>query len=235
MLLMEEQLQQSWDNMTNEQGIANVRVPIAEGSILEGILKVPNYAKGVVLFAHGSRSNYKSPRNQIVAQALYNAGIGSLRINLHTAEDNSTDVTQKDINTLAHRFLSATYWIKKNTDTENLNIGYFGASTGAAVALTAAAERPDSLTTIVLRSGYTHWVSPDLLKQIKAPTLLIIGGDDRKVIEFNRNPFEQLSEARIKGLVIVSGADHNFEPGKIEEVARLASSWFESYICSQVA
>lgn len=213
--------------MVNEWGGQKIQIPIGGGLVTEGILNISEATKRIILFAHGSGSNHLSPRNQKIAEALYNAGFGSLLINLHTAGE---DVYAKpeDITLLANRFVAATDWTMHNEDMTGFKIGYFGASTGAAVALVSAAQRSDIVTSIILRSGYTHWVASDFLKQIKAPTLLVIGGDDTDVIEYNRVPFEQLSEAKTKGLVIVSGANHNFD-GKIEEVGRLACSWFQCY------
>lgn len=214
-------------NMANEKDSQNIQIPIGESSLTEGILRIPEFSNRIILFAHGSGSNRLSPRNQKIAEALYDAGFASLLIDLLTIGDNLS-YKEEHIPSLANRFIAATDWITQNKFTADFKIGYFGASIGAAIALVAAAQRSNIVTSIILRSGYIHWAAPEFLSQIKAPTLLIIGAEDKDVIEFNRRPFEQLNEAKTKGLVIVSGANHNFD-GKIEEVGRLARSWFECY------
>lgn len=208
-------------------------VLVKAGSVsLEGNLTIPQGAKGIVLFAHGSGSSRHSPRNRYVASVLQAAGLATLLIDLLTAEEEIIDMRTRhlrfDIDLLAKRLVGATDWLQQNPSTENLRIGYFGASTGAAAALVAAAERPEVVSAIVSRGG-----RPDLagaaLPRVKAPTLLIVGGYDYPVIEMNQSALAQLRTE--KQLVIVPRATHLFEePGALEQVARLATQWFERYL-----
>jgi putative phosphoribosyl transferase len=208
-----------------------VHVP-AGAVTLDGNLGVPAGAHGVVLFAHGSGSSRHSPRNRYVAGVLREAGLATLLMDLLTADEEAIDLqTQRlrfDISLLADRLVDATDWLTQNPDTRDLTIGYFGASTGAAAALVAAAERPDAVGAIVSRGG-----RPDLagaaLARVRAPTLLIVGGNDIPVIGMNQEAMAQL-HAETK-LEIMPGATHLFEePGALEEVARLAREWFERYL-----
>ncbi|MCZ7572134.1 MAG: dienelactone hydrolase family protein [Ardenticatenaceae bacterium] len=203
--------------------------------VLEGNLSVPEGARGIVLFAHGSGSSRFSPRNRSVAQVLRRAGVGTLLIDLLTAQEEAVDVQTRhlrfDIPLLAERLVGATDWLGQNPDTRDLRVGYFGASTGAGAALVAAAERPDAVGAVVSRGG-----RPDLagraLSRVRAPTLLIVGGNDVPVIAMNEEALEQLRSE--KKLVIVPGATHLFEePGALEEVARLAADWFGRYLGGQ--
>jgi putative phosphoribosyl transferase len=208
-------------------------VQIAAGKItLEGNLCIPEEARGVVAFAHGSGSSRHSPRNRYVARVLRNAGQATLLFDLLTVEEEAEDIkTAKfrfDIGLLARRLVAATDWLKENAGTRKLGIGYFGASTGAAAALIAAVERPDIVAAIVSRGG-----RPDLagkaLPRVKAPTLLIVGGHDFLVIEINQEALAKISAE--KKLVVVPGATHLFEEaGALEEVARLAADWFTSHL-----
>jgi putative phosphoribosyl transferase len=193
---------------------------------------MPDRAEGIVLFAHGSGSSRHSPRNRYVAQVLSHAGLATLLIDLLTADEEATERWTKhlrfDIGLLAGRLIGATDWLKQNSETNPLRIGYFGASTGAAAALVAAAERPEDIGAIVSRGG-----RPDLagsaLERVQAPTLLIVGGHDLPVIDMNQEALDQLRVP--KQLTIVPGATHLFEePGTLEEVARLASQWFGHYL-----
>ena len=208
-----------------------VRV-LAEHVVLEGNLTMPDKAQGIVLFAHGSGSSRHSPRNRYVAKVLSDAGFATLLIDLLTADEEAAERWTRhlrfDIGLLAGRLIGATDWLKQNSETEHLRIGYFGASTGAAAALVAAAERPEDIGAIVSRGG-----RPDLagsaLKRVQAPTLLIVGGYDLPVIDMNQEALDQLRVP--KQLTIVPGATHLFEePGTLEEVARLASQWFGQYL-----
>ena len=198
--------------------------------VLEGNLAIPEGAKGVVLFAHGSGSSRFSPRNRAVASSLNSSNIGTLLIDLLTAEEEAIDrVTAHlrfDIELLAQRLIGATDWLGQAPETRTLRIGYFGASTGAAAALMAAVERPHSVAAIVSRGGRPDLAGP-ALSHVQAPTLLIVGGNDLAVIEMNR---EALAELRCqKRLEIVPGATHLFEePGTLERVADLARGWFET-------
>lgn len=208
-------------------------VHVIEGEIaLEGNLTIPEGAQGIVLFAHGSGSSRHSPRNRFVAEALQSRGLATLLIDLLTPEEERLDMRTAqlrfDIDLLADRLVSTTGWLENQPETKDVNLGYFGASTGAGAALVAAAQRPDRVAAVVSRGG-----RPDLagaaLSQVKAPTLLIVGGDDLPVIEMNREASARLKVE--KQLVIVPGATHLFEePGTLEEVARLAGEWFERYL-----
>jgi putative phosphoribosyl transferase len=210
-----------------------VRVPI--GSItLEGKLNVPEGARGLVLFAHGSGSGRHSPRNRYVAQELRRAGLATLLIDLLTPDEEEIDLRTRhlrfDIGMLAQRLVGATDWLKGEPDTQNLRVGYFGASTGAGAALVAAAEHPEEVGAIVLRGGRPD-LAGDALARVRAPTLLIVGENDVPVIEMNREAMERLRVE--KELKIVSGATHLFEePGALEKVARLASDRFVRYLGS---
>jgi dienelactone hydrolase len=208
-------------------------VHVTAGAItLEGNLSIPDGARGIVLFAHGSGSSRHSPRNRFVARELQQRSLGTLLIDLLTAQEEQVDMRTAhlrfDIGLLAHRLVVATDWLRDQPETASLKLGYFGASTGAAAALVAAAERPDRVAAVVSRGG-----RPDLagsaLPHVKAPTLLIVGGDDVPVIGLNRQADARLNvEKRIE---IVPGASHLFEePGTLEEVARLAGEWFERYL-----
>jgi putative phosphoribosyl transferase len=208
-----------------------VQVP-AGAVTLDGNLGVPAGARGIVLFAHGSGSSRHSPRNRYVAGVLREAGLATLLMDLLTADEEAIDLqTQRlrfDISLLADRLVGATDWLAQNPETRDLTIGYFGASTGAAAALVAAAQRPDAVGAIVSRGG-----RPDLagaaLARVRAPTLLIVGGNDIPVIGMNQEAMAQLHvETKLE---IVPGATHLFEePGALEEVARLAREWFERYL-----
>lgn len=199
---------------------------------LEGMLEIPRGAQGIVLFAHGSGSSRHSPRNRAVAQALQEGGLATLLLDLLTVEEEQIDrVTAQlrfDIALLARRLVGATDWLLQQAETSSLRIGYFGASTGAAAALVAAAERPEAVTAIVSRGG-----RPDLagtaLPSVRAPTLLIVGGLDGPVIDMNQEALEQMRAE--KQLRIVPGATHLFEePGTLEQVARMARDWFVHHL-----
>jgi putative phosphoribosyl transferase len=208
-----------------------VQVP-AGAVTLDGNLGVPVGARGIVLFAHGSGSSRHSRRNRYVAGVLRKAGLATLLMDLLTADEEAIDLqTQRlrfDISLLADRLVGAMDWLAQNPDTRDLTIGYFGASTGAAAALVAAAQRADAVGAIVSRGG-----RPDLagaaLARVRAPTLLIVGGNDIPVIGMNQEAMAQLHVETT--LEIVPGATHLFEePGALEEVARQARAWFERYL-----
>ena len=208
-------------------------VRVSAGPVtLEGSLGIPNSAGGVVLFAHGSGSGRHSPRNRYVARVLREANLATLLIDLLTEDEEEVDLRTTrlrfDIELLARRLVGATDWLVQNPDTEQLWIGYFGASTGAGAALVAAAERPDEVGAIVSRGGRPD-LAGDALPLVKAPTLLIVGGNDEPVIGMNE---EALARMRaVKRLQIVPGASHLFEePGALEEVARLATVWFARHL-----
>jgi putative phosphoribosyl transferase len=207
-----------------------VGIPIGE-AVLEGDLIIPEDATGIVLFAHGSGSSRHSPRNRLVAGTLNDAGIGTLLMDLLTPEeeayDRATGELRFNIGLLAERVILAVDWLRFGPG-EALRIGLFGASTGAAAALVTAAERQEHVAAVVSRGG-----RPDLagasLTRVRAPTLLIVGGLDRVVLELNE-PALQLIPAE-KQLVVVPGATHLFEePGALEKVARLAAEWFPRHL-----
>jgi putative phosphoribosyl transferase len=200
----------------------------ANGVILEGALVIPAEAQGVVLFAHGSGSSRHSPRNNFVAQVLQNAGVGTLLFDLLTRQEDAIYETRFDIDLLTRRLEHATRWLMEQPQCRALGIGYFGASTGAAAALQAAATFGQAIGAVVSRGG-----RPDLamaaLGNVTSPTLLIVGGLDDVVIELNRLAYEKLHGK--KQLATIPGATHLFEePGTLEEAARLAADWFNRYL-----
>jgi len=203
-------------------------IQIVSDSIrLEGELAIPADAAGVVLFAHGSGSSRLSPRNQFVAQALQKAGVGTLLFDLLTDEEARDRENVFDIDFLAHRLSDATRWLRNHGDARGYPLGYFGASTGAAAALAAAAQN-ETIAAVVSRGG-----RPDLamrhLGAVRAPTLLIVGGRDFGVIELNEKAYRVLRCE--KSLKIVPGATHLFEePGTLEQVAELAADWFRRHL-----
>lgn len=204
-----------------------VAIP-ADRVMLEGVLALPEHTQGVVVFAHGSGSSRLSPRNNYVASVLQRAGIGTLLMDLLTKEEDALYETRFNIDLLTERLLQATRWLQEQPDTAPLAIGYFGASTGAAAALRAAAD-PDAHTQAVVSRGGRPDLAEDALRRVYAPTLLIVGGNDDVVLQLNRMAFAQL--AGEKELAIVPGATHLFEePGALEHVARIATRWFERYL-----
>jgi putative phosphoribosyl transferase len=208
-----------------------VRVAAAR-VLLEGNLTLPEGARGIVLFAHGSGSSRFSPRNCYVAQQLNREKLATLLVDLLSPEEEAVDLRTArlrfNIGLLAERLVGVTDWLVRQPDTRPLRIGYFGASTGAAAALVAAAERPQIVRAIVSRGGRPDLAGPALAR-VEAPTLLIVGGGDTPVIELNRAALAQLRCE--KRLVIVPGATHLFEePGALDEVARLAREWFQQYL-----
>jgi putative phosphoribosyl transferase len=200
----------------------------ADSVTLEGILSIPAGAWSVVLFAHGSGSSRHSPRNNYVAAVLRKAGIGTLLFDLLTEREDAVYETRFNIHLLTERLTAATRWLDTRPDTKKLRVGYFGASTGAAAALEAAAELGPAIGAVVSRGGRPDLAGP-VLDRVKAPTLLIVGGNDDVVIELNRQAYDRL-EAE-KELIIIPGATHLFEePGALEEVARLAAEWFTRHL-----
>jgi dienelactone hydrolase len=204
-----------------------VKIPVGKAAI-EGNLSVPPAAKGVILFAHGSGSSRFSPRNQYVAKVLNNARLATLLIDLLTREEEEIDMRtgqfRFDIDLLSQRLIGATKWLRENPATKDLAFGYFGASTGAAAALIAAAKLPAEIRAVVSRGGRPD-LALDYLQEVKAPTLLIVGGNDTVVIDLNKKAMQCLSA--VKKLEIVPGASHLFEEqGKLEEVAKFSVDWF---------
>ena len=240
------------DDKEEKQGYYHqlVHVPAASGQevVLEGNLSIPKNAQGVVIFAHASGSSRHSPRNRYVAQVLQNEGIATLLIDLLTEDEEEVDLHTRhlrfDIGLLAKRLVGATDWlIKQNSESRDFKVGYFGASTGAAAALVAAAQRPNTINAIVSRGGRPDLAGTDNLQKVQAPTLLVIGGNDVPVIDMNKQALDKMhmledsnnndseKNKNKKKLVIVPGATHLFEePGKLEEVARLAAEWFSIYL-----
>jgi pimeloyl-ACP methyl ester carboxylesterase len=193
---------------------------------------VPLRATGVVLFAHGSGSGRHSPRNQRVAELLHEAGMATLLLDLLTSAEEQTDQFTRhyrfDVPLLAQRLIGATDWIRSLSETKQLPLAYFGASTGAAAALVAAADRPDAVQAVVSRGGRPDLAGRSLLR-VKAHTLLIVGANDRPVIALNREAFSDLRCE--KKFVLVPRATHLFEePGTLDEVARLARDWFITHL-----
>jgi dienelactone hydrolase len=215
------------------KGVAEISLQIpVDGVILGGDLAIPAGAKGIVVFVHGSGSSRFSSRNRFVAQVMQREGLATLLFDLLTPQeeeiDNYTMKLRFDIGLLAGRLAGVTAWLASREDTRHLAVGYFGASTGAAAALIAETRNPSLVKAIVSRGG-----RPDLagaaLPRVQAPTLLIVGGNDRQVIVLNEQALGLLTEE--KKLVIVPGATHLFEePGALEEAARLAGQWFGRYL-----
>jgi putative phosphoribosyl transferase len=232
------------------QNQETVRIKDDNQNIIEGNLTMPSSSqttttstsadiKGIVLFAHGSGSSRYSQRNQYVAQVLNDAGIGTLLIDLLTPEEERIDdITTEhrfNIKLLAKRLLAATDWILHSARFKNLKIGYFGASTGAAAALEAAAERASLIYAIVSRGGRPDLADSYVLNHIEAPTLLLVGENDKQVIELNEKALKQITKIEKKRkIVIVPNATHLFEePGALEEVARRASGWFQCFFLEE--
>lgn len=201
---------------------------------LDGELVLPAQTGAIVVFAHGSGSSRHSPRNKFVAERLQAAGIGTLLIDLLTAEEESEDRytghIRFDIGLLADRLSMIVDWLGSDSQSSSLHIGMFGASTGGGAALVAAAERPDSIEAVVSRGGRPDLAGP-ALRQVRAPTLLIVGQLDDVVIELNETALRELIACPDKELVIVPGASHLFEePGTLEQVAGLAAAWFSRHL-----
>ncbi len=210
---------------------AEIKIPVGN-VVVEGILTLPPDAKGVVLFAHGSGSGRFSPRNQYVAKEFNKVKIATLLFDLLTREEEETDALTAEyrfnIPLLANRLIGATQWLRNDSQTEKMSFGYFGASTGAAAALIAAAKLPNDIAVVVSRGGRPD-LAGEYLASVAAPTLLLVGGLDTEVIELNRFAMDQMTNKT--ELVIIPGATHLFEePGKLEEVARFSVDWFLRYL-----
>jgi len=203
-----------------------VEIPL-DWVIHKGNLLIPKAAKGLVIFAHGSGSSRLSPRNQYVASVLHNDGIATLLFDLLTEVEDRVYETRFDIDLLTRRLLLTTEWVKQQEMLKGLSLGFFGASTGAAAALKAAAKQPD-IRAVVSRGGRPDLAGEDL-PDVSAATLLIVGGFDDVVIELNQQAYEKLHCE--KSLKIVPGATHLFEEaGTLEQAASLANDWFLSYL-----
>jgi dienelactone hydrolase len=208
-------------------------VHIPAGSIeLDGDLVVPPSSGGVVLFAHGSGSSRLSPRNTYVAGILQQRGIGTLLFDLLTREEDRDYETRFDISLLTQRLLSATAWLQDRPQTQALKFGYFGASTGAAAALRAAAEMGNKIAAVVSRGGRPDLAGELALRRVNAPTLLIVGAADYDVVELNRQAYALMHCA--KELKLIPGATHLFEEeGTLEQAATAAADWFVQRLMSQ--
>jgi dienelactone hydrolase len=221
-----------------EREINEQPVKVTFGSVvLDGILAVPPQAQAIVVFAHGSGSSRFSHRNLFVAESLQKKGLATLLFDLLTRKeeeyDDRTGELRFDISLLAMRLGGATTWLTSQKETRDLTVGYFGASTGAAAALSAAAMKPDIVRAVVSRGGRPDLAGP-ALKDVKAPTLFIVGGNDTQVIRLNEKAMAQMSVER--KLEIVPGATHLFEEaGTLETVALLASQWFLAYLMTGAA
>jgi dienelactone hydrolase len=219
--------------MAHRTAVAATAVRVPAGDVwLQGDLAVPAGARGLVLFAHGTGSSRHSPRNRLVARSLEERDVATLLIDLFTPEEETIDLRtvhlRFDIDMLARRLVTIIDWLRQQPETGSLSIGLFGASTGGGAALAAAAARPDDVKAIVSRGG-----RPDLagacLAEVKAPTLLIVGGRDQPVIEMNRDAMRRM-HGKVT-LEIVPGATHLFEePGALDKVAALAGDWFVKFI-----
>lgn len=213
--------------------IIKKEVKITAGSVvLDGELIIPAGARGVVLFAHGSGSSRHSPRNKYVASVIRNANVGTLLFDLLTPDEESIDIYTRhlrfDISLLAERLVAAARWIRGQEETKNLEIGFFGASTGGGAALVAAAELGEMVSAVVSRGGRPD-LAGEALGRVGSPVLLIVGGLDDVVIGLNEQAYAQLRCE--KELKIVPSATHLFEePGTLETVAELAAGWFGRYL-----
>lgn len=203
----------------------------ADSVHLQGILGLPFQARGIVVFAHGSGSGRFSLRNNFVARVLQNVGIATLLVDLLEEQETFDRRNVFDIDLLAGRILANAHWLRQQPETQGLKIGYFGASTGAAAALQAAAREPHEIIAVVSRGGRPD-LATEYLHLVQAPTLLIVGGNDESVILLNETAYARLLCP--KELVIIPGATHLFEePGALEEVSQLASDWFMKYFIPQ--
>jgi len=222
--------------MTKSPNTAGLRsglselVTVPSGKVhLEGMLELAEKPQGIVLFAHGSGSSRLSPRNNFVARQLRASGLGTLLIDLLTPEEDQTYETRFDIGLLTVRLGDAAEWLRKYSATNNLALGLFGASTGAAAALRVAADFPQYVAAVVSRGGRPDLTGDDRLARVAAPTLLIVGGHDFGVIELNEETYRKLKCE--KELSIVPGATHLFEePGTLEKVAAVAARWFARHL-----
>jgi putative phosphoribosyl transferase len=219
---------------TAHSPVVDEEVQIRVGSLtLAGNLSIPDASSGIVLFAHGSGSGRFSSRNRFVAGRLQEANLATLLMDLLTEEEESIDRytahLRFDIGLLADRLVGATDWVSHDPRTADMAVGYFGASTGGGAALVAASRRPGRIAAVVSRGGRPD-LAAEALGKVRAPTLLIVGGDDEVVIDLNESALRELS-APVKQLKIVPGASHLFEePGKLEEVSRLAADWFARHL-----
>lgn len=207
---------------------SEVRIPSGQVQ-LDGTLVLPARARGIVIFSHGSGSGRHSPRNAYVAGVLNDSGLATLLLDLLTPEEAVEVETRFDIPLLTERLIDAVRFVQRHSGTSSLGVGLFGASTGAASALRAAAEKPETVLAIVSRGGRPDLAGNQMLPMVRAPTLLIVGGEDREVIALNRSAARHLQCEN--AVEIVSGATHLFEePGTLERVALMARDWFVRHL-----
>ncbi len=210
-----------------------IRIPLDDKQLVEGILAVPeNNTGGLVIFVHGSGSSGYSPRNKYLSSVLNESGLATFLIDLLSPQESEVDNTTKEyrfnIELLTNRLLIVTDWMIHNDITKSFTFGYFGSSTGAAVAIKAAVKKSNRIVTIVTRSGRPDLVESSYLRSLKSSILLIVGSHDLPVIEFTQNAFKVLNNVTEKKIILIPGATHLFEePGKIEQISRIASSWFK--------
>lgn len=205
-----------------------VRIPVDQAHV-EGLLALPAALIGVVLFAHGSGSSRHSPRNNHVAGVLHAQGVGTLLLDLLTPEEDRDYRARFDIALLTQRLRAAARWLGRQQLTRSLPMGYFGASTGAAAALRAAAVQGCGIRAVVSRGGRPDLAGPEALARVACPTLLLVGGRDEEVLELNRQAASLMRCPH--RLSVVAGATHLFEePGTLEAAARQAADWFEKYL-----
>ncbi|HEX4204395.1 MAG TPA: dienelactone hydrolase family protein [Ktedonobacteraceae bacterium] len=219
-------------NISSGKKSGTYQIPISSRVSLEGNLSIPEQPRGMVLFVHGSGSSRFSPRNQYVARVLQEARFATLLIDLLTKQEEEQDLytghLRFNIDLLSERVVEVTNWLTSQLGIKDLKIGYFGASTGAAAALVAAARLPLIVRAVVSRGGRPDLASA-FLPRVKAPTLLIVGSRDTQVIQLNQTALSLLQAE--KRLVLIEGATHLFEePGALEQVARIACEWFEQYL-----
>lgn len=213
----------------NKYEVTNQSVEIPVGRIvLEGILNVPNGAVGIIIFVHGSGSSRFSPRNSFVAKYLQENNFATLLFDLLTSKEDEIYENRFDIDLISERLKIVTEWITKQPATNKLKIGYFGASTGSAAAIKTAIDMQDNVKALVSRGGRPDLAATEI-SNLNTPILLIVGGNDRIVIELNSTVFDKIRTD--KKMEIIPGATHLFEePGALEEVARLAAEWFKKYL-----
>jgi len=214
-------------------GVSEIEITIG-GQVHKAILGVPEGAAGIVIFAHGSGSSRLSRRNNFVAEVIRGRTIATLLFDLLTEDEDRVYANRFDIPLLTGRLVETTRWIQKQPEFAGFRLGYFGASTGAAAALQAAAQLGKSISAVVSRGGRPDLAGTADLNLVLSPTLLIIGGDDNAVIELNQQAYSHLTS--VKDLKIVPGATHLFEePGTLEKAANLAADWFEKYLAGKTA
>ena len=215
-----------------ETTISPIRIPVTQSAAIEGNLTIPPNATAIVTFAHGSGSSRFSPRNQHVAKTFNENGLATLLIDLLTSQEEEIDMSTAEyrfnITLLAQRLIAVTEWLKLDPSTQNMAFGYFGASTGAAAALIAAAKLQRNIKAVVSRGGRPD-LAVDFLGEVRTPTLLLVGGDDPEVLELNQQALDMMSTE--KKLIVIPGATHLFEePGKLDEVAEFSVNWFKQYL-----